>query len=196
MKKWYQNVLKLILKGIFLFLIPVIVLIFIFQKAFHLVKALILPVKEHLPAERIFGVGLLSIISVAGIILICFLAGWLAERQRVKSLIGLLEDKLLVFIPGYTLLKSSTGDALNDTNDKWQAVLVVDEEEMKIGIQVELPQNGYCTVFFPEPPDGRSGEMKIVQESKLKKLNLPVNKVINLVRKYGKGMAAHVIDKP
>src|SRR5688572_2309347 len=102
--KWYQSLIKRVLNGIILFLLPVFLLFFILGKAITLVQKLIHPIKEHLPAERVFGVGLLTLISLVLILLICYLAGMLIERKRVKWLIAKLEDKILVFIPGYSMI--------------------------------------------------------------------------------------------
>jgi uncharacterized membrane protein len=99
--KWYQALIKRVLNGIILFLLPVLLLLFILGKAISIVQKLILPIKKYLPAERVFGVGLLTLISLLLILIICYLAGMLIEQKRVKWLITKLEDKILVFIPGY-----------------------------------------------------------------------------------------------
>jgi uncharacterized membrane protein len=59
-----------------------------------------------------------------------------------------------------------------------------------MGVLVEQLPNGLCMIFFPEPPDAKSGEMKLVLESKLKKLDMPVSKMIKIIRKYGKSEGA------
>jgi uncharacterized membrane protein len=43
-------------------------------------------------------------------------------------------------------------------------------------------------VFFPEPPDGKSGELKLIAQSKLKPLDMPASKIMTIIRKYGKDM--------
>ena len=118
----------------------------------------------------------------------------LVERAKVKSLITKLEDKVLVFIPGYTMMKSRASESISESDDKWQAVLVADNDDWRIGIQVEGPLNGYCSIFFPEPPDAKSGEMKLVHESKLKKLDMSVSKLVKIIRMYGQGAAALLRD--
>jgi uncharacterized membrane protein len=185
--KWYQAVLKRILKGIILFLLPVMLLLFVMQKAIAIVQQLILPIKEYLPAERILGIGLLTLISLLLILMICYFAGILAESKRVKLFITLLEDNLLVYIPGYTMMKSRASEAIGDTDDEWRAVMIGDGDEWKLGIEVDQQPDGYCTVFFPEPPDAKSGEMKLIHSSKLKKLDMSVSKLITIIKRYGHG---------
>lgn len=192
--KWYQAIIKRVFKGILLFLLPVMLLVFVMEKAITLVQKLIHPIKAHLPDDSVMGVGLFTILSLLLILLICYLAGVLADRKSVKSLIALLENNLLVFIPGYAMMKSRASEAIGDTDDEWKAVLVGDEDDLKIGIEVDRQPGGYCTVFFPEPPDAKSGEVKLVHESKLKPLNIPVSKLVSIVRKYGHGATRFTKD--
>ena len=185
--KWYSRVAKRIGKGIVLFLFPIMLLIFIFEKAIKIVQSIILPIKSHLPAERIFGIGILSLISLILILLVCYIAGMLTESKKVKSFLSFIEDNLLIFIPGYAMIKSGARDAIGDADDKWKVVMIAEDEEWKFGIEVDKQPDGYSTIFFPEPPDAKSGEMKLIHESKLKRINLPVSRLVNVIRNYGRG---------
>ncbi len=187
--KWYHAITKRILNGIILFLLPLTLLLFVLGKAVAVVQKLILPLQQHLPSEHIFGIGLRSLISLIIVLLICFLAGMLVERRRVKWLITKLEDNILIFIPGYSMLKAQTGDIVINPDHHWQTVLLGEDDNWKIGVEVDNHGDGYCTVFFPEPPDAKSGEMKLVHKSKLKNLDMPVSKLIKIVRNYGHGTA-------
>jgi len=188
--KWYQSLIKRVLNGIILFLLPVFLLLFILGKAITIVQKLILPIKKYLPAERVFGVGLLTLISLVLILFICYLAGMLIERKKVKRLITKLEDKILVFIPGYSMIKAQTSEIVSEAVAHWQPVLIGEDGDWKMGMLVDRQPDGLCMIFFPEPPDAKQGEMKLVHESKLKKLDMPVNKMIRIIRKYGKSEGA------
>jgi len=185
--KWYSRAAKRIGKGIVLFLFPIMLLIFIFEKAIKIVQSIILPIKSHLPVERIFGIGILSLISLVLILLVCYVAGMLTESKKVKSFLSFIEDNLLIFIPGYAMIKSGARDAIGDADDKWKVVMIAEDEEWKFGIEVDKQPDGYSTIFFPEPPDAKSGEMKLIHESKLKRINLPVSRLVNVIRNYGRG---------
>jgi uncharacterized membrane protein len=171
------------------------ILFFVLGKAISIVQAMILPIKNNLPEERILGVGMITILSVLLILLVCYLAGMLVEKKKIKRMITKLENNVLIFIPGYSMLKRQTGDAIGETDELWQTVIMSDNDDFKLGISVDRQQDGYCTVFFPEPPDAKSGEMKLVHESKLKKLNLPVSKLVKIIRSYGQGSAELNINK-
>jgi uncharacterized membrane protein len=193
--KWYHAFFKRIFKGIILFLLPLVLFVFVLKKAVDVVQILIAPVKKHLPAERVFGIGMITLISIILILLVCYLAGILVEKRSVKGFIAKIENNILIFIPGYSLLRAQTSDALHEEGNKWEAILLADGDDMKVGIVVDRQQNGYCTVFFPEPPDARQGEMKLMHESKFKKLDIPVSSLVRMIRRYGQGSASLVKEE-
>lgn len=190
--KWYHAFFKRIFKGIILFLLPLVLFVFVLGKAVDVVQILIRPVKRFLPAERLFGIGLITLISIILILLVCYVAGILVEKRSVKGFISKIENNILIFIPGYSLLKAQGNTAIEEESNKWESVLVADGDEWKMGIVVDRQQNGNCTVFFPEPPDARQGEMKLMHESKFKKLDIPVNALVRTMRRYGQGSASLV----
>ncbi len=188
--KWYKSILNRVFKGIILFLLPVVLLIIILEKAILIIQKLIIPIKSLLPDQRILGVGILTIISLILLSLICFFAGVIAEGKRVKMFVSFIENNILTLIPGYSMMKSRFNEAIGSNDDEWKVVMIGADGEWKLGIAVEFHPDGYCTVFFPEPPDAKSGEMKLVHGSKLEKLDIPVSKLITIIRTYGHGGAA------
>jgi len=185
--RWYSSAAKRIGKGIVLFLFPIMVLIFIFQKAMTIAQSIILPVKSHLPAERILGIGMFSLLSLILILLVCFIAGWLYESKWVKSFLSFIEDNLLVFIPGYTMIKSSADASIEDADNDWKVVMINEDDGLIYGIEVDKRPDGYSMIFFPEPPDAKSGDMKLMSESKFIRIDLSANKFIKIIRNYGHG---------
>ena len=82
--KWYSAAMKRILKGIILFLLPIMLILFFVEKAFVLIRSLIQPIKSFLPEESIFGIGMLSLLSLVAILLVCYFAGMRAEQKNLK----------------------------------------------------------------------------------------------------------------
>ena len=144
--KWYSAAMKRILKGIILFLLPIMLIFFLMERAFKLIRSLVQPLKSFLPEGSIFGIGILTLLSLIVILLICYLAGMRAEQKNLKSLLPFFEDNLLVFIPGYTLIKSSTNEAMGETNMDWKSVLIGENEEYKFGLEVDRSPDGFSTV--------------------------------------------------
>jgi uncharacterized membrane protein len=187
--KWYSIAAKRMGRGIVLFLFPVMILLFIFEKAFSIAQRIVMPVKSLLPADRILGTGMLWLLSLLLILLVCFLAGWLYERKIVKSFLSFIEDNLLVFIPGYAMIKSSADASIEGSDENWKTVIINEEGDLIYGIEVDRRTDGFSIIFFPEPPDAKSGDMRLMQESKFKRTDFPVNKLVKIIRNYGHGSA-------
>jgi uncharacterized membrane protein len=187
--RWYSRAAKRIGKGIVLFLFPIMVLIFIFEKAMTIAQSVILPLKSHLPAERILGIGMFSLLSLILILLVCFIAGWLYESKWVKSFLSFIEDNLLIFIPGYNMIKSSADSGIEDADNDWKVVMINEDDDLIYGIEVDKRPDGYSMIFFPDPPDAKSGDMKLMPESKFKRIDITANKLIKIIRNYGHGSA-------
>jgi uncharacterized membrane protein len=124
---WYSMALKRTLKGAVLFLLPVMIMLILLKKAAELIRRIIEPLQSFLPADRVFGVGILSMLTLVIILFICFLAGWRADKKGLKSFLPFVEEHILSLIPGYTLLKSSADEATGDDAEVWKAVLVGEE---------------------------------------------------------------------
>jgi uncharacterized membrane protein len=187
--KWYSIAVKRMGRGIVLFLFPVMILLFIFEKAFSIAQRIIMPLKSHLPADRILGTGMLWLLSLLLILMVCLLAGWLYERKIVKSFLSFIEDNLLIFIPGYAMIKSSADASIEGSDENWKTVIVKEEDDLIYGIEVDRRTDGYSMIFFPDPPDAKSGDMRLMQESKFKRTDFPVNKLVKIIRNYGHGSA-------
>jgi uncharacterized membrane protein len=183
---WYKIIINRILKGTVLFILPLVILVFIFEKAVLIMKGLISPIKEHLPEERILGIGMFTLISVTIVMAVCYGFGYLAEKKKVKTFLKLVDEGISLIIPGYTLMKSNASNAIGSSEDSWKPVLMGEEGDWKIGLQVDERPDGLSMVFFPEPPDAKSGELKLIQKSKLKPLDMPVRVVLGIIKKYGK----------
>lgn len=184
---WSSKLFKRILKGTVVFILPVMLMLFLLKKAVVMVRSIIHPLKEHLPVDAIFGIGMITLLSILVIAIIAYIAGLWAEKRGFKSFLPFLENKILIFIPGYTLLKSRAEEVVGEDSDSRKAVMVGEEGDWKFGIEIENHPNGYSAVFFPEPPDGKAGEVKLIHTSKLTHVAIPAGNIINIARTYGKG---------
>jgi uncharacterized membrane protein len=183
---WYKIIVSRILKGTVLFILPLVILVFILEKAILIIKGIISPIKEYLPEDRILGIGMFTLVSIVIVMAVCYVFGFLAEKKKVKTFLKLIDEGISLIIPGYTLMKSNASNAIGSNDDSWKPVLMGEDGDWKIGLQVDERADGLSMVFFPEPPDAKSGELKLIKQSKLKPLDMPVRKVLGIIKKYGK----------
>ena len=97
--------IKTTLIGGVLFLIPIVVVIVVVQKAFDVMLAVAEPLADDIPIDTIAGVALVNVIAAAVVVLVCFLAGLLSQASYAKSLSGKLDSKLRQSIPAYAMIR-------------------------------------------------------------------------------------------
>ena len=111
MKTITQFVRTTIVGGLF-FLAPIVVLIVIIAKAFDYSKKGLNAVLVHIPAASDLSPVAATVLAVALVALVCFLAGLLARSLTAKRLVDALESSVLSKIPAYDYLKQESASAL------------------------------------------------------------------------------------
>ena len=186
--------LRATIAGGILFLLPLVILIILLIKAYHIVTKISEPLARQLP-EIGFGLDGSALLAILILILVSFLSGLIFLSPRAKQLMTKLEDGLLIYIPGYFLMKSVAADVMGEKIDnKMTPVLVQDGENWNIGFLIESFEQ-HCTVFLPDAPRHDAGEVKIVPLTTIKKIDIPINKVTQSLKSYGKG-ALHWNETP
>src|SRR5262245_51226276 len=87
--------------GGILFLVPLLALVFIFQKALALSHAIVRPIATHLPFESLLGLETPKFIAIGLVLLFCFLTGLFARASFAQRSVSWLGNSVLSFIPGY-----------------------------------------------------------------------------------------------
>jgi uncharacterized membrane protein len=174
------------LTGGILFLLPVVLLIMLFGKAYHLLLKVSAPFAEKLP-EIIFGFDGSNLLALLLLIFICFISGLLFRSTLVKGWITKIEDNILVNLPGYALIKTLTAGAIGEqSNTDMSPVLIHEEDSWSLAFLVEQGEK-YSTVFIPEAPRHDSGEIKIILSNRIQKLDISAHKFTQSINTFGKG---------
>lgn len=93
MKKVIDMVSTTIKGGVF-FLLPLVLIIVLFEKVLKLIQPLSGAVQELLDPSRKF-YNFPFIFSIIALLLVCFLAGWAAKLGAGQKLVGWIENNLL-----------------------------------------------------------------------------------------------------
>ncbi len=177
--------------GGILFLLPVVVLYIIFEKAHSILSVIAEPISRKI-SDSILGFDGSGLITILLLILICFIGGLVFRSKRVKKSLQKLEDKFLIFIPGYSLMKSVTADTLGeDVENKLIPVRVADGEDWLLGFLIEEGKN-HSTVFLPDAPRYDAGEIRILPTASVIKLEISANKFTKMIRSYGVGAVNYI----
>jgi len=95
-----------IVGGVF-FLMPIVVLIYLLNKALDFVRRGLKPVAKMIPDQLVSGTTMETIMAVGLIVLLCFLAGLFARTLLAQKMTSELESAVLSKVPAYDYLKQA-----------------------------------------------------------------------------------------
>ncbi len=177
------------------FLMPIVVLAVLLDKAMSLALKIAKPVSQHIPAEFDFGMAKGTLLAIVALALICFLAGLLARTKVAHDAVGALESSVLSKVPAYIYLKQASGNLLGlDELAKHPVVLVQREGGWQIGIQVQAEQSGLVTVFIPNSPNPHTGAVHLVAPERVKRLTAPLPAALKCLKRFGAGSSELILS--
>lgn len=183
------NYIKLTIVGGALLLIPLFVLVAVIVKAGSLVKRIVTPIAHRLPFQ-IPGIAKETLLAILVLLLLCFLAGIFMHTGIAQRFKKLLEEDILVHIPGYSYLQALSTDKLtNSHSSTWKPATVQIDGNEVICFVIDETEH-YCSIFFPSAPIPSSGTICAREKQDVRYLPISVSEAIAILRQLGKGSAA------
>ena len=184
--------LKTTIAGGILFLIPVVVIIFVVAKAFSILQAISKPIAAKLPFTNIAGVADDTIVTVVLLLLICFLAGIFMRTKLANRIVKWLQDRILVYIPGYSYVQALSTDWFSkERTANWKpASIFVDDNEVICFVVDETED--YCSIFLPSAPSPSSGSICVRKKRDVTFLPITMSETIVMIRQLGKGASSQI----
>ena len=183
-----NSLLKTTFAGGVMFLVPLVVLGVIIDKALGIVRQVVAPLAEHLPVESLFGLKMPWLLGTVLILAFCLIAGLFARTTVAKRFIGWLESAILGNLPGYVLMKS-LGDEMAgaEGSEPRPVVLARIEDAWQLAFLVERIEGGHVAVFVPDAPSPWSGSLYFMTEDRIRPLTVPVKDALKCIRRVGIG---------
>ncbi|MBD9499494.1 hypothetical protein IB260_10680 [Pseudomonas sp. PDM23] len=191
--------IKTTIAGGLLFILPLVLLFILIEKAIHLLSG---PLQKVLPIFEGFSVAGATSVTVAAIfvlLLFCFLAGLLARTAAASSALRALEDRLLGNLPGYQLLKDATARFTGMENiEGARVVMVIQESGYRFGLCLESRED-WLLVYMPDggPAGGTAGEVQTLTADAVVMTDIPWLSLLACLRRGGRGaleLAAPYLD--
>ena len=186
------NFLKTTVLGGVLFLVPVVVLIAILEKALGVAQKAAVPLADvlfqgtflhdHAYVSDLLALGLLLVV--------CFLAGLAAKTSFARRSVDALEKKVLAKVPTYDSVKSKFLATLKSQSQEGEAmrpVLARFEDSWQIAFEVERIPGGIITVYVPGAPDPWSGSVCFMTEDRIQAIDPAMSPVLKTLKDLGKG---------
>ncbi|MFH6998235.1 DUF502 domain-containing protein [Flavobacterium sp. FlaQc-57] len=187
MKSILQIIKSTLLGGI-LFLAPLILLIVILEKGFHIIQKITLPIINQFPKVKILGLAIEEVVAIVIIAFICFTAGLIARTAYAQKLIRKLEDGILSFVPGYSFIKGMNENIMGiESNQELKVVLVPTDAGWQFAFLIEQIDENNFSVFIPAAPNPWSGSVCFVEKKDIKNVEITQKEALACIRKLGFG---------
>jgi len=183
-----MKLLKLTLIGGFVFLIPLVMVVVIFGKAFQIVKVLAQPLDHLLPIDTVVGVAFVDFLTVVLMVVLCLLAGFAARSSFAQKLYGKVDAVLLKFIPGYGWIKGVTGSISDEEAEiLLKPVLARCDDQAQVGFEVDRSEDGLVAIYIPGAPDPRSGSLIYMTPDRVQPIDAGFQAVLMSFKRLGCG---------
>ena len=172
--------------------LPIMLIYLMLDEMLEIAMALATPIADFLWLGGADEIETPRLVAIVLIVLVSFLTGLSMRTRTGRQLGGWLERTFLEPIPGYVVIKSLTrrigGEELDERFRP--ALLTMPLGGWAIVFIVEDHGNGYYTVFLPSTPTPAAGTVQVVKQDRLRKLDVPVGRVLETFFHWGIGTRA------
>ncbi|TNF34505.1 MAG: DUF502 domain-containing protein [Gammaproteobacteria bacterium] len=186
--KQHVGFVKTTVIGGLVFLAPIVVLLLVIQQALAVINKVLLPFEKLIPIESVGGVLVADVIGIAALLGLCFAAGLLARRARLKGLVDRIEKAVLTKLPGYQFIKGMGETMIGLSSDnQHQAVLARFDDGWQFGFEMERLDDGHVVVFIPGAPAPFSGAVFVMAPDRIRVLENAQADTLHCLKAMGIG---------
>ena len=180
--------LRTTLVGGLLFLVPLIALAVVFEKAYTLARGVMMPLADHLPFESFIGLPTPIFGAITVVILFCFFSGLFARTLIARRLVDRLEMEMLSKVPGYLLVKSMSESMLGVERQGGSPVILVRfDDSWQLGLEIERLDCGLVAIYVPGAPNPQSGAMLLMDPDRVVPTSLSLAALLKFSKSVGVG---------
>lgn len=191
MKKFLKQVERNCISGA-LVLLPLIVFFIIMKKVWFFFQNFGEKAAHFFHFDQILGAFASDIIG--GILLLCivYFSGYLMHITYLRKITNWIDDKLMIFLPGYEKNKKITEDKLKGRQKKESTdapVLLRNGMYWQPAHLIEESEQGMAVVFVPAAPSKDHGQIFLVSTEDLRRLpQSTLAEIDNIIKSSGRGL--------
>ena len=171
-----------------LFLLPVIFMIYLFKILFGIILD-IMPFDRIFPEDSILGPGFKNLIALIIILILVIICGLLSRSFLGTMIVNTLNGLVSKVVPGFSIIKQlfyeQKGDY--DSSKIQPSLALIDDAWLFAFILEEKNDAGLITVYVPSAPIPTSGNVYLMKEEQLKRLDITVKETIKCITQLGIG---------
>lgn len=190
--KRLNEFVKSTLVGGLLVILPLAILLFAVTWVFGFVRRAIAPLTGVLLANSPLEGVLADLIVIALLVAVCFAVGVLVRTRLGKWSYLLLESKVLLRAPGYSLVKETVSQFLGKKKSPFSSVALVQifgNDTLVSAFITDEHEDGTRTVFVPTGPNPTSGNIYHLPARHVHPVSVSVEDAMRSIISCGAGSA-------
>jgi len=190
----FTRLRKLIVTG-FIFIMPVLITVAVLARFWKHLLRVGSAVGKLLRIDTVLGPSGDAVIAVVFFLSVCLVAGLLIRISFLRRVSERIDRRLNDLIPGYSQIRAEATKKIGMDRDQeplFDACLVKAQELSEPGYIIEQNRDGTLTVFVPQAPAFVTGQVYVVDPSRIKKLDINSAALNAHLKKLGKGIVSQM----
>ncbi|MEN2403047.1 hypothetical protein GKZ90_0024890 [Flavobacterium sp. MC2016-06] len=191
MKKFLRQVERNCVSGAIV-LLPLLVFGVVLQKVWSFFQKYGEKFAKLLHLDEVFGSIATDILGGLILLILLYFSGYLMRLTYLKKFTAWIDDKLMIFLPGYEKNKKIAEEKLNKKVKKPSTdlpILLKNGEYWQPAHLIEEDSSGNAVVFVPTAPFKDQGQIFVVNLASIKKMNeTTLGNLDASVKSFGKGI--------
>jgi uncharacterized membrane protein len=186
----FNNFIRTSLIGGFSVILPIALCAFLLKWLFQTVTGIIRPLTLLVIAKSNIQALFADVVVIVIILLACFIVGIVVKTKVGKFIQDSLEEYILKFAPGYSIIKETVMQFLGKKKLPFSSVVLVqayDNETLMTGFITDLHPDGLCSVFVPTGPNPTTGFIFHLKREFVHPVDVSVEEAIRSVISCGAG---------
>ena len=185
-----KSFIKTTLLGGSLVILPIVVLLIVFNWLYQFIADKIRPLSYILSETARLQEFFASILAIVLIVVCFFLVGLIIKTRLGRFTFEYIEKKIFTKLPFYKIIKDTTLQLLGSERMLFKQVALVNiwgKDARMTAFITEEHKNGFYTVFVPSGPAPTAGFIFHLPNERVQKVNYPVDKTMKTILSLGAG---------
>ena len=187
MKGPVQGFFRTTLVGGITFLLPIVLIAWLFGKTMDLAGKLAKPAMALLPEALQGGIVVGVLETAAALLIVAFAAGLMARTSLGQRFMAWVENSLIGSLPQFSFVRG-IAESVDDADDNHvEVVLVPADAGWALGFVFEPSDAAVVPVFLPGAPQWTSGSVVFAERSTIRPAGIGFPGAIKIMKKLGVG---------
>jgi len=176
--------------GGILVILPSAIFLFVLNWIFGLVRRMINPLTTFLMTKSTLQGVVADVLVIIFLIMACFVVGVIVRTRLGKWLYLLLESRILLRFPGYSLIKETVSQFLGKKKSPFSSVALAQifgNDTLVSSFITDEHEDGSYSVFVPTGPNPTSGNIYHLQRNYVHPVDVSVEDTMRSIISCGAG---------